>query len=214
MGVNADGGRELLGIKVGDSRTETFWAEFTTSLEERGSSGVKLVISDAHVGLTKAIRRQLQAASGSAFGCTTAAPKAAPTLATCCSGFSRASQGMVTAALRRVFAQEICAEILSRWDDPAVPLAEPFPRAAALLAEAREDGLASAPTGRSGLDRRPGAGAGTPGLRRPARDNTTFAIERETGQVNRSHSSWVNEEQARSICTSRMTNASSPCITL
>ncbi|MFM7086643.1 MAG: IS256 family transposase, partial [Cyanobium sp.] len=60
MGVNADGRRELLGIKVGDSENEAFWAEFITSLKERGLAGVKLVISDAHSGLTKAIRRQLQ----------------------------------------------------------------------------------------------------------------------------------------------------------
>jgi putative transposase len=33
MGVNADGRRELLGLKVGDSETEAFWAEFITSLK-------------------------------------------------------------------------------------------------------------------------------------------------------------------------------------
>jgi putative transposase len=60
MGVFADGRRELLGIKVGDSETEGFWSEFIASLKERGLTGVKLVVSDAHVGLTKAIRRQLQ----------------------------------------------------------------------------------------------------------------------------------------------------------
>ncbi len=60
MGVNADGRRELLGLNVGNSETETFWAEFIASLRERGLAGVKLVISDAHSGLTKAIRRQLQ----------------------------------------------------------------------------------------------------------------------------------------------------------
>jgi putative transposase len=68
MGVNEDGRRELLGLKVGDSESETFWAEFISHLiaagfceaVERGLDGVKLVISDAHYGLTKAIRRQLQ----------------------------------------------------------------------------------------------------------------------------------------------------------
>jgi len=60
MGVNADGRRELLGLKVGDSESEGFWSEFLVSLKQRGLSGVKLVISDAHVGLTKSIRRQLQ----------------------------------------------------------------------------------------------------------------------------------------------------------
>jgi transposase-like protein len=56
MGVNGDGRRELLGLKVGNSETEAFWAEFISHLKERGLDGVKLVISDAHAGLTKAIR--------------------------------------------------------------------------------------------------------------------------------------------------------------
>jgi transposase-like protein len=142
MGVYADGRRELLGLKVGDSESEGFWSEFLASLiaagfceaVERGLTGVKLVISDAHVGLTKAIRRQLQ-------GCV---------WQRCRVHFARnllqrvpkAHQGMVTAALRSVFAQETAAEILSRWDDLAASLAERFPKAAALMNEAREDVLA------------------------------------------------------------------------
>jgi putative transposase len=57
----------------------------------------------------------------------------------------RAHQGMVTAALRSVFAQESAPEILSRWDDLAASLAERFPRAADLMAKAREDVLAFRP---------------------------------------------------------------------
>ena len=137
MGVNADGRRELLGIKVGDSENEAFWAEFIASLKERGLTGVKLVISDAHVGLTKAIRRQLQ-------GCV---------WQRCRVHFSRnllqrvprAHQGMVTAALRSVFAQESAEEIISRWDDLAASLADRFPKAAELMHEAREDVLAFRP---------------------------------------------------------------------
>ncbi len=49
---------------------------------------------------------------------------------------------MVTAALRSVFAQETAAEIQSRWDDLAASLAERFPKAAALMHEAKEDVLA------------------------------------------------------------------------
>ena len=134
MGVNADGRRELLGIKVGDSETEAFWVQFISQLKERGLSGVKLVVSDAHVGLTKAIQRQLQ-------GCV---------WQRCRVHFARnllqrvpkAHQDMVTAALRSVFAQETAAEIEARWDDLAASLAERFPNAAALMHEAREDVLA------------------------------------------------------------------------
>ena len=134
MGVNVDGRRELLGLKVGDSESEGFWSEFIASLKERGLTGVKLVISDAHGGLTKAIRRQLQ-------GCV---------WQRCRVHFARnllqrvpkAHQGMVTAAQRSVFAQENAADILSRWDDLAVSLAERFPKAAELMNEAREEVLA------------------------------------------------------------------------
>jgi transposase-like protein len=134
MGVNADGRRELLGLKVGDSETGDFWSEFITSLNERGLTGVRLVVSDAHVGLTKAIRRQLQ-------GCV---------WQRCRVHFARnllqrvprADQGMVTAALRSVFAQADAGDILARWDDLATSLAERFPRAAELLRQAREDVLA------------------------------------------------------------------------
>mgnify|MGYP003353297268 CR=1 FL=1 len=40
-GVNADGRRELLGLKVGDSESEGFWSQFIGSLKERGLTGVK-----------------------------------------------------------------------------------------------------------------------------------------------------------------------------
>ena len=49
---------------------------------------------------------------------------------------------MVTAALLSVFAQETAAEIKSRWDELAAALAELFPKAAALMHEAKEDALA------------------------------------------------------------------------
>ena len=58
MGVNEDGRRELLGLKVGDSESEPFWAEFIAHLKERGLAGVTLGISEAHAGLTQAIGRR------------------------------------------------------------------------------------------------------------------------------------------------------------
>ena len=62
-GLRADGHREVLGLDVGDSENETFWREFLTSLTDRGLAGVRLVISDAHAGLIKAIRRCFQGAA-------------------------------------------------------------------------------------------------------------------------------------------------------
>ena len=65
MGVNADGRRELLGIKVGDSESEGFWSEFIASLiaggfceaVERVLPGERLVASDVHVAMSQPIRR-------------------------------------------------------------------------------------------------------------------------------------------------------------
>jgi len=62
-GLRADGHREVLGVDVGDSENETFWKEFLTDLTDRGLAGARLVISDAHAGLVKAIRRCFQGAS-------------------------------------------------------------------------------------------------------------------------------------------------------
>jgi putative transposase len=61
-GLRADGHREVLGVDVGDSENETFWREFLTGLCDRGLGGVRLVVSDAHAGLVKAIRRCFQGA--------------------------------------------------------------------------------------------------------------------------------------------------------
>jgi putative transposase len=62
-GVSADGRREVLGCQVGDSEDEVFWTQFLRSLRERGLGGVRLVISDSHAGLRKAITRTMSGAS-------------------------------------------------------------------------------------------------------------------------------------------------------
>lgn len=86
------------------------------------------------MGLTKAIRRMFQ-------GCCWQRCRV-HFVRNLLQRVPKAHQGMVTAALRSVFAQESAAEILSRWDDLASSLAERFPKAAELMAEAREDVLA------------------------------------------------------------------------
>jgi putative transposase len=59
-GITATGGREVLGVAIGDSEEETFWRGFLIDLRARGLSGVRLVISDQHAGLVAALRRCLQ----------------------------------------------------------------------------------------------------------------------------------------------------------
>jgi transposase-like protein len=62
-GVNDEGYREILGLQLGDSESERSWMDFFRWLKGRGLTGVDLVVSDNHGGLTNAIRVQFQGAS-------------------------------------------------------------------------------------------------------------------------------------------------------
>jgi putative transposase len=62
-GVNGDGHREVLGVKVATSETKEAWNVFFADLVARGLSGVRLVTSDAHAGLVEAIAANLPGAS-------------------------------------------------------------------------------------------------------------------------------------------------------
>jgi putative transposase len=61
-GVTGNGDREVLGVDVGDSEDEVFWTAFLRGLKDRGLTGVRLVISDAHAGLKASIPRVLAGA--------------------------------------------------------------------------------------------------------------------------------------------------------
>jgi len=58
-GVNADGRREVLGMRVATSETGPAWNSFFADLVARGLTGVQLVTSDAHQGLKDAIAANL-----------------------------------------------------------------------------------------------------------------------------------------------------------
>ncbi|QAV28158.1 IS256 family transposase [Micrococcus luteus] len=62
-GVNADGHREVLGLRVATSETGAAWNEFFADLVARGLAGVRLVTSDAHAGLKDAIAANLPGAT-------------------------------------------------------------------------------------------------------------------------------------------------------
>src|SRR4051794_10608184 len=62
-GVNADGHREILGVKVATSETKEAWNVFFADLVARGLTGVLLVTSDAHAGLIEAIAANLPGAT-------------------------------------------------------------------------------------------------------------------------------------------------------
>lgn len=62
-GVNGDGQREVLGLRVATSETGAAWNSFFADLVARGLGGVRLVTSDAHAGLVEAIAANLPGAA-------------------------------------------------------------------------------------------------------------------------------------------------------
>ena len=60
VGINSDAYREVLGMMVGDTESETAWSEFFSSLKDRGLHGVDIITSDDHRGLARAIRHYFQ----------------------------------------------------------------------------------------------------------------------------------------------------------
>ena len=134
IGVTATGRRTVLGVAVGQTESGAFWTEFLRSLVRRGLTGVRLVISDAHEGLKEAIPKVLQEASWQRCR--------VHTMRNCITQVPRASQGLVTAACKTVFAQPSQADALARCDEVVTELADRWPGAAARLAAARDDVLA------------------------------------------------------------------------
>ena len=132
--VRGDGHREIVGVDIGDSENETFWTEFLRDLTDRGLSGVQLVISDAHRGLTAAIARVLQ---GSAWQrCRVHAIRNLLTAA------RHEHRQLIAALIRTVFAQPDHDRARAQLDDIVGQL-EPFaPEVARRLADMADDLLA------------------------------------------------------------------------
>lgn len=133
-GVTVEGGREVLGLDVGDSEDETFWTAFLRSLKARGLSGVRLVISDAHAGLKAAIRKTLSGTSWQR--CRVHYMRNLHAV------IPRAHQDMVSAAFRTIFALSDPAAVTARWDEVADTLEARFPKATASMRDAKLDVLA------------------------------------------------------------------------
>lgn len=60
MGYTQEGRREILDWRLADSESESSWSTMFCDLKDRGLSGVKLLVSDAHKGITSAASRHLQ----------------------------------------------------------------------------------------------------------------------------------------------------------
>ena len=130
-GVTADGGREVLGLDVGDSEDGAFWTAFLRSLKARGLAGVQLVVSDAHTGLKGAIAAVMAGAAWQRCR--------VHFLRNVLARVPKGSAEMVAAAIRTIFAQPTGAEVIDQVDKVAAMLASKFPAVAAMLTDARED---------------------------------------------------------------------------
>ena len=62
-GIRDDGYREILGARIADGEDELFWSGLFQDLKDQGLSGVKLVISDGHKGIQKAVEKSFLGAS-------------------------------------------------------------------------------------------------------------------------------------------------------
>ena len=133
VGVNSDGRREVLGMDVGASEGETFWTGFLRKLTLRGLRGVKLVTSDAHVGIKAAVAKVMHA-----------------TWQRCRVHFMRnalahankSGKRMVSAFIGTAFAQEDAKSVKAEWRRVSDQLRPKVWKLADLMDEAEEDVLA------------------------------------------------------------------------
>lgn len=132
--LNDDGHREILGLDAGNSENGAFWTEFLQSLVARGLRGVQLVISDAHVGLQKAIRSVLSGASWQR--CTVHFMRNVQ------ARVPKSAQAMVTAAVRTIFVQPDRAAADAQLDRVAETLKARHSDVSQMLWDAKEDILA------------------------------------------------------------------------
>ena len=133
-GVNADGHREILGLHVTSAEDGAGWLGFFRDLTARGLTGVRLVTSDAHAGLTAAIGATLPGASWQRCRTHYAANLMAAT--------PKASWPWVRALLHSVYDQPDAASVHAQFDRILDALGEKLPRVAEHLDGARADLLA------------------------------------------------------------------------
>ena len=133
-GVNADGHREILGIQVTTSEDGAGWLAFFRDLTARGLTGVKLVTSDAHAGLTAAICATLPGACWQRCRTHYAANLMSAT--------PKSSWGWVKALLHSIYDQPDAEAVHAQFDRVVDALAEKLPTVADHLDGARADILA------------------------------------------------------------------------
>lgn len=63
IGINGEGRRRVIGVELANRESTTSWKEFLLGLKERGLHGVRLVVSDQHEGLRRAVAEVLSEAA-------------------------------------------------------------------------------------------------------------------------------------------------------
>jgi len=135
VGVALTGERRVLGLELAAGNDEgSAWPAFIRRLVERGLRGVRLVISDDHAGLVKAVREQLLGSSWQR--CRVHFTRNAQDLV------PRSARSMVASAIRLVFEQPDERSARSQVDAVLEGLRPRFAAVADLLADAEPDLLA------------------------------------------------------------------------
>jgi transposase-like protein len=134
-GVAMSGERRVLGVELSAGNDEgSAWPAFIRSLVGRGLHGVRLVISDDHAGLVKAIREQLL---GSGWQrCRVHLTRNAQDLV------PRSARSMIASAVRSIFEQPDERSAHEQFGQVIDSLEPRFPTVAKLLLDAESDLLA------------------------------------------------------------------------
>jgi putative transposase len=134
VGVNADGGREVLGLDVCSDEDGAGWLAFLRSLTARGLAGVRLVVSDAHRGLVNAI--------GAALPGTQWQRCRTHYLRNLLAKVPKTAQPWVATLVRTIFDQPDATAVHAQFERVLDSIEQKFPDAAEHLDDARADLLA------------------------------------------------------------------------
>ena len=129
--VSASGHREILGLDTFTTEDGAAWTQFLRGLVARGLSGVSLVISDDHKGLTGAIAAVLP-------GCAWQRCRTHFMKNLLCR-VPRTAQPFVATLVRTIFAQPSAEEVQAQLKRVTQQLEGRFPEVARLLEEAAPD---------------------------------------------------------------------------
>ncbi len=132
VGVAATGERRIIGLELAPGNDEgSAWPAFIRSLVERGLGGVRLVISDDHRGLVKAVHEQLLGAAWQR--CRVHFTRNAQDLV------PRSARSMVATVIRSIFEQPDEASARAQLRRAVDGLRPRFPAVADLLIGAEPD---------------------------------------------------------------------------